>query len=214
MVRYKIQIGQRFERGVVICRAARASHWVLKCDCGNIYEAFCDNLKHNRHKSCGCYRRQDSSTVKAPNMHKANTLSKGEGGLRALFATYKHLAKKKPIDFTLSIDEFKNLTSSNCYYCGAIPNQKRGNTKGNGKLRPDCIYIYNGIDRQDNSRGYVIDNCVPCCGTCNYMKHTSTSNEFLAACENIVNHQNRKNAAEMTAYVTDSDISTVYPWVH
>lgn len=31
-------------------------------------------------------------------------------------------------------------------------------------------FISNGIDRIDNNRGYVKENCVPCCKTCNYAK--------------------------------------------
>ncbi len=29
---------------------------------------------------------------------------------------------------------------------------------------------YNGIDRVDNSKGYILSNCKPCCGHCNYIK--------------------------------------------
>lgn len=32
-----------------------------------------------------------------------------------------------------------------------------------------ALYI-NGIDRKDSSKGYTIDNCVPCCTECNTMK--------------------------------------------
>ena len=31
-------------------------------------------------------------------------------------------------------------------------------------------YLYNGIDRKDNYKGYVIDNCLPCCTICNKSK--------------------------------------------
>lgn len=38
---------------------------------------------------------------------------------------------------------------------------------------------YNGIDRVDPTKGYIIDNCVPCCTTCNYMKRILQRDEFL-----------------------------------
>ena len=38
--------------------------------------------------------------------------------------------------------------------------------------------MHNGIDRVDSTMGYAIDNCVPCCKTCNIAKHTMTTIEF------------------------------------
>lgn len=35
-----------------------------------------------------------------------------------------------------------------------------------------------GIDRKDNIRGYVFQNCLPCCKRCNFAKHTMGYNEF------------------------------------
>ncbi len=36
-----------------------------------------------------------------------------------------------------------------------------------------------GIDRVDNSVGYEVDNCVPCCGVCNRMKRDLTKDQFI-----------------------------------
>jgi hypothetical protein len=40
-------------------------------------------------------------------------------------------------------------------------------------------YVYNGIDRKNNSLGYVSNNCVPCCSECNLMKRKMSVNQFL-----------------------------------
>mgnify|MGYP001576714000 CR=1 FL=1 len=46
-------------------------------------------------------------------------------------------------------------------------------------------------NRVDNSKGYVLNNCVPCCGNCNYIKRDKNHEEFLELIskiyENIIN---------------------------
>jgi hypothetical protein len=36
-----------------------------------------------------------------------------------------------------------------------------------------------GIDRVDSNKGYTIDNCVPCCKTCNLAKAELSQRDFL-----------------------------------
>jgi len=52
------------------------------------------------------------------------------------------------------------------------------------------IYIYNGIDRVDNSLGYVKENCKSCCFRCNKIKRDMSLEEFeqflIKAYENVV----------------------------
>jgi len=43
-----------------------------------------------------------------------------------------------------------------------------------------------GLDRIDNTKGYVIDNVVPCCGHCNLMKRGMTVLEFKEHIQRIV----------------------------
>lgn len=52
-------------------------------------------------------------------------------------------------------------------------------------------FVYNGIDRVDNSVGYVLSNCVPCCSTCNRMKGTMSSEEFKEKIKLIYSRQNQ-----------------------
>lgn len=56
------------------------------------------------------------------------------------------------MDFELTKEQFYNLISQPCYYCG------------------DKEKEFNGIDRIDSQKGYIIDNCVTCCEYCNKMK--------------------------------------------
>jgi len=46
-------------------------------------------------------------------------------------------------------------------------------------------YIYNGLDRADNSKGYELDNVVPCCGRCNRAKNAYNRDDFLLWIEKV-----------------------------
>ena len=74
-------------------------------------------------------------------------------------------------------DEFNFLSKNNCYYCG--------------KPGP------NGIDRVDNSKGYVTGNCVPCCKHCNYVKGALSVTDFKTWTERFVNHQNKHKTIQL-----------------
>lgn len=62
-------------------------------------------------------------------------------------------------------------------------------------MKRDCFYCkrsapenqFHGIDRMDNSKGYVKGNCYPSCWTCNRMKGVMDVNDFLTHCEIIYN---------------------------
>lgn len=109
-------------------------------------------------------------------------------GLRNfLYRSYKQGAKNRGHSFDLSFEEFNSIISWNCTYCGEPPREadiklllKRGDTH-----QPNIKY--NGIDRVNPKLGYSINNCVPCCSRCNYMKGTMQSAEFLSHIEKIYN---------------------------
>jgi hypothetical protein len=92
---------------------------------------------------------------------------------RSTWASYRDRALKKHFDFTIPPDKYKEITSQNCYLCG------KQNTETHK----------NGIDRFDNSIGYIFENCRPCCGECNYMKRDYTYDEFIEKLNriNVVN---------------------------
>ena len=77
----------------------------------------------------------------------------------SLLYDYKERAKTKNLEFSLSFDDFIRITSSNCFYCGNPPSNL---TKLNSKRNPS-IYVYNGIDRKNNSIGYTLNNSLSCC---------------------------------------------------
>lgn len=106
-------------------------------------------------------------------------------GLKRIFRLYQKGAAKRRLSFDLSIEQFADITSRPCRYCGDVPQQKALSdyfVKGQPikeKTLSKGQYLYNGIDRVDNSRGYTLDNSAPCCPICNRMKSNLTLSEFL-----------------------------------
>jgi hypothetical protein len=61
---------------------------------------------------------------------------------------------------------------------------------GKDKYAKYGVYIYNGIDRVDNTRGYSIDNCVACCKQCNWAKRELPQQEFIDWIHRVSRHLN------------------------
>lgn len=144
------------------------------CVCG-VHKAV-DRYAVNNKKStnCGCLRSKNHSK----RMLKA-MLPKGERGLNNLYSNYKWNAKTNNREFTLSIEDFKKLTSSNCKICNKEPSNKTVlDRRSSLEAQDNSIYIYNGIDRIDNLKGYTLDNCQTLCEQCNRAKYTFSTQEF------------------------------------
>jgi len=138
------------------------------CDCGKEITVKANSLVTNRTRSCGCLQREKAEKRRAvleTNSMTAKTL---------LYGSYKCEARSRKKVFELTKEEFFNLTSSKCHYCGKPPLQISRRTYDKSKT-----YIHNGIDRKDPLKGYTFDNVVPCCKQCNFAKHRMGYDEFL-----------------------------------
>lgn len=78
---------------------------------------------------------------------------------------YKVDARKRGLEFALSKEKFYSLCNKNCFYCGVLV----------------CV----GIDRVDNSIGYVEGNIVTSCKDCNVAKMKMTVSEFIGMCKRV-----------------------------
>lgn len=85
------------------------------------------------------------------------------------FRAYLKAAIARDIDFDLTFEEFISFWEKKCHYCG-------------GKIEGV------GIDRLNSDSGYNINNCVPCCKCCNYMKKSMTVSDFFSHIQKIINH--------------------------
>lgn len=92
--------------------------------------------------------------------------------IKQRFYRLRSVAKQRAYAVELSIEEFEQIVKAPCTYCG-----------DNGQRR--------GIDRVDNSKGYIRENCVACCKLCNYIKRTMTVQDFLAHIKKIHDYQGK-----------------------
>jgi len=172
----KNETGNRYGRLIVTKEAGRARWgnvlWRCVCDCGNMVVIRGSSLRSGNTKSCGCLRQEN------PGM-----LPPGQANFNKTYLNYENHAKQRGLSFDLTKEDFSFLTKMNCFYCGAKPGQVARKKRCNG------TYIYNGIDRMDNSKGYTIDNVVPCCKACNWMKLDMTTLEFLGHVRKIVRYK-------------------------
>lgn len=173
---------QKFGRLTVLkrddsTRNDTAAHWLCQCDCGvqKIVKGPSLLRKKNPTISCGCYSREQASL----RGKELNTLPLGQATLNALWYHYQYNAKKRKLLFEIDYDLFIKLINGNCYYCDAGPGSRYRSRSGNGDT------IYNGIDRKNNSIGYIDDNCVSCCGTCNKAKMTMNSEDFIELAKRV-----------------------------
>lgn len=84
-------------------------------------------------------------------------------------------------EFHLTQREFDEIMKDDCYICGKV-NSYHGYESQQKEIN------YNGIDRFDNDIGYIADNCMSCCKTCNDMKKTMTYDGFMKHLIKIHHH--------------------------
>lgn len=159
----------------VISSNKTGSHVKLKCKCH-----YCDTEKImsavniKRRNSCGCQQKNSETWKSVGAKNKPWQLAYGQAARNNLEFQYKRGAKKRGLDYSLSTEEFDKLVIGICYYCG---DSLTNTIKGQGKTSGD--FKYTGIDRVDSTKGYILDNCVPCCWMCNNMKNTTDKDVFI-----------------------------------
>lgn len=161
--------GKRFGKLKIIedsgKREDRHILWNYICDCGK-HGTIKSRYIIEGTSSCGCNRK----------------IKKGLANFNKLYKAYEKDANYRNNKFELSKEEFKKITSSNCFYCGQQPKQISYKKHSNG------AYLYNGIDRKNNNLGYTKSNSVPCCFICNRAKGNMEYKEFKKWIRRIKNN--------------------------
>lgn len=137
------------------------AYWLCKCECGERKVVKGRSLRSGHTRSCGCLQRDRVS------------LPEGEAAFNKLFVDRRRDAENAGRSWELTREQFKELTSQPCHYCGCEPSQSHGTIGMNGD------YIYNGLDRVDNENDYTLENVVSCCWACNWAKRDREYREFL-----------------------------------
>jgi len=147
------------------------SAWLCKCDCGNFKVIKTEELRSSGTKSCGCLNNKQRS-LRADKMYsKKIKYSPAEASARKV---WKNRYKEMPFE------DFYLISQNNCFYCGNLPaNIQNASTKFSSQnMKQNGDFIYNGLDRIDNSKNHSKENCVACCKYCNYAKRERSFSEF------------------------------------
>lgn len=166
--RFENLIGKRFGRLVVVngplnVQTANESKWkrrqrkwLCKCDCGNESIYVTNQLKKGSTKSCGCLSKDRLIQMNTRNCQP----------FEWIYNNMVRCSKQNKHDMLLSFEEFLQFTKqTQCHYCGDSIQWKERNSK---KTPNGCYFL----DRKDNSKGYIQNNCVVCCTLCNLTRHT------------------------------------------
>lgn len=169
--------GRRYGKLTVIYRDLnkfKRVYWKCLCDCGKEKSVSSESLRSGT-KSCGCigpYGRFEDKNLSSKNN---------------LYLIYKINAKKKGFIFSLKFEEFIRMTQDRCYYCNQEPSRYFKSATGRKGI------LYNGLDRIDNTKGYYLNNVVPCCKYCNFAKADLSQKEFFQWLEKCYGFMKSKN---------------------
>ena len=169
-------------------RENKRGYWLFKCDCGNekVIDVVKVFTKNATTRSCGCYRKSIWNKVVMKNRikpKKQRTLIECLNLCKKdIFRRYKSSAKKRNLLFELDYCLFAKLITEKCFYCNSKPNRVH-KLIHNGVIMPD--FLLNGVDRKDNLKGYITENCVTCCTFCNRAKNNLEYDVFIEWIERI-----------------------------
>ncbi len=182
--------GKRFDRLLVVEKRGYKKYpsggssalWLVRCDCGKEKVVLGVNLRNGGSKSCGCLKEEQRGLY-----GKAWALPAGASSRNRILDAYKRGAKARSLPWEISDDLFDFLIKQECHWCGLPPLKAERRSKESFKYSdtPDAVFLYNGIDRVDNSVGYTEENSVSCCEPCNKMKGSMPAKDFVVQAKRI-----------------------------
>lgn len=157
----------------------RKLYWLCRCDCGTLREVASWDLRSGDSHSCGCLQAIEAST-RMKRVHRIGGMRTTDAAINHLWVRYHKSPTAHRLGWELTREEFRKLVKGNCIFCGAAPS--RSEFRGARQLSAE---VFNGIDREDSSLGYVSNNCNSCCTRCNLMKLDMSRTDFLKQIEKI-----------------------------
>jgi hypothetical protein len=157
--------------------------WECECICGNKITATTGQLRFGQITNCGCKygELRSEGTKKSP-----NKITLRDSLILRICKRYKINAESRNIQFHLTTENITDLIFKPCYYCGITNSNNEVRVYKHGE---PCSVSYNGIDRVDNTKGYTLDNCVPCCEMCNLSKKDTELHEWKKWLQRAYKHQ-------------------------
>lgn len=150
--------------------------YLCKCECGKEKLVRGDYLLRGTSKSCGCLR-SDRAREKGKSQRTEDSYH------NLIYGECKRSSKYRGIDFNLTKSQHRDIITKPCKYCGQKPFIREN-------VRCGIPFPHLGIDRIDNTIGYNIENCVPCCSICNSMKMDHSLEDFYNHIIKIIRHTN------------------------
>jgi len=173
----------------------------VECTCGKVFTTRADG----RAESCGCIRAELNRTRRLgkPAHNRVKSAEKlKEKAAQYVFKTHGYN------DSDITLEKFLELSQMNCEYCNSPPSNRKhlgrnkkgeirkarrkdkagneylGNSWGS-YLGDEAEFVYNGLDRIQPGLLHSLDNVVPCCRTCNFMKSVHSVDDFLEQVKRI-----------------------------
>lgn len=169
-----VKLGEVYGRLLVVSRAVDTPDgrptFTCQCTCGIKKVIRAGALRSGNTKSCGCLHIEWSKKWAPSMVRDYRQKPAGVSALRAAFCATRQSAKRRQLDFSFTLEEFKTISSCSCHYCDSPPSNLSKTAGG--------VYTWNGVDRVDSKKGYVLENAVPCCKICNRAKGDMTLAEF------------------------------------
>lgn len=160
--------GQKFGRLTALEKirmlpGANGLYYRCLCDCGEQLLVRYANLVTGNTQSCGCLKLEALHQRK----HSDDYIRASKVG-----AYCRRNAKERGFTWNLTREDVTSIIVQPCVYCGYHGG-------------------YVGIDRIDNTQGYSVTNCAPCCHTCNWDKKDMTTDQFLLWIERVYEHSHK-----------------------
>lgn len=184
-MRYENIVGRKYGKLTVVeeehvIKNGRPLYFVrCRCDCGNETVVEKSKVKRGETRSCGCVQKEMRASLGS-----RSKKPEGEAAFNETYFSYIKSARLRGYDFDLTKEEFRHIVTKPCVYCGEALTQEKKKTSCNGNFK------YTGIDRYDNTKGYTVENSVPCCKRCNRIKSDMSINEFEERLEMIIKRKN------------------------
>jgi hypothetical protein len=154
------------------------------CKCGKITTITQYQILKSKKMSCGCFRKE----IGSKRLYKGI----GKSAISYIISSYRYGAFSRSLEFNLEQQDIFNIVTKPCYYCGEEKSMEYVHKNKNNEISNLTNFKHNGIDRLDSSKGYFLDNCVPCCKQCNIMKMNYSEESFLNKIKKIYEYKKLK----------------------